>query len=71
MKANNLPLIPDKKYFSISEVSDLCKVKSHTLRFWEKEFDSSLGNHINFLTKNLESELNNKPLSPICPPDSP
>tara|TARA_B100000586_G_C19958819_1_gene362820 strand:+ start:371 stop:703 length:333 start_codon:yes stop_codon:yes gene_type:complete len=31
--------IPDKKYFSISEVSDLCEVKNHTLRFWEKEFD--------------------------------
>ena len=27
-----------KKYFSISEVSELCDVKSHTLRFWEKEF---------------------------------
>jgi DNA-binding transcriptional MerR regulator len=36
---NKLPSIPDKKYFSISEVSDLCKVKTHTLRFWEKEFD--------------------------------
>jgi len=34
-----LPSIPDKKYFSISEVSNLCKVKTHTLRFWEKEFD--------------------------------
>ena len=39
MKANNLPLIPDKKYFSISEASGLCTVKKHTLRFWEKEFD--------------------------------
>ena len=37
---SNLPSIPDKKYFSISEVSDLCGVKVHTLRFWEKEFDS-------------------------------
>ena len=27
-----------KKYFSISEVAELCKVKAHTLRFWEKEF---------------------------------
>lgn len=36
---SNLPSIPDKKYFSISEVSNLCRVKSHTLRFWEKEFD--------------------------------
>ena len=34
-----LPSIPDKKYFSISEVSNLCRVKTHTLRFWEKEFD--------------------------------
>mgnify|MGYP000970678456 FL=1 len=30
--------ILDKKYFSISEVSDLCSVKAHTLRFWENEF---------------------------------
>ena len=28
----------DKKYFSISEVSELCSVKAHTLRFWENEF---------------------------------
>ena len=28
----------DKKYFSISEVSELCSVKPHTLRFWESEF---------------------------------
>ena len=27
-----------KKYYSITEVADLCKVKAHTLRFWEKEF---------------------------------
>ena len=36
---NKLPAIPDKKYFSIKEVSELCEVKPHTLRFWEKEFD--------------------------------
>ena len=29
----------EKKYFSISEVSKLCNIKAHTLRFWEKEFD--------------------------------
>ena len=29
----------DKKYLSISEVSALCNIKSHTLRFWEKEFE--------------------------------
>ena len=28
----------EKKYYSISEVSEICEVKSHTLRFWEKEF---------------------------------
>ena len=28
----------DKKYFSISEVSELCSVKPHTLRFWEYKF---------------------------------
>ena len=28
----------DKKYYSISEVSELCSVKPHTLRFWENEF---------------------------------
>tara|TARA_Y100001949_G_scaffold143898_1_gene126617 strand:- start:250 stop:585 length:336 start_codon:yes stop_codon:yes gene_type:complete len=36
---NKLPTIPDKKYFSISEVSNLCNIKTHTLRFWEKEFN--------------------------------
>ena len=29
----------EKKYFSITEVAELCKVKAHTLRFWEKEFN--------------------------------
>ena len=28
----------DKKYYSITEVSELCNIKTHTLRFWEKEF---------------------------------
>ena len=28
----------DKKYYSITEVSELCGIKTHTLRFWEKEF---------------------------------
>ena len=36
---NKLPPIPEKKYFSISEVACLCELKAHTLRFWEKEFD--------------------------------
>ena len=30
--------IPEKKYFSISEAAELCDLKTHTLRFWEKEF---------------------------------
>lgn len=33
-----LPPIPDKRYFSIGEASDLCRVKSHVLRYWEQEF---------------------------------
>ena len=40
MKTDSLPSIPDKKYFLISEVSNLCQIKPHTLRFWEKEFDA-------------------------------
>ena len=28
----------EKKYYSITEVAELCNVKAHTLRFWEKEF---------------------------------
>jgi DNA-binding transcriptional MerR regulator len=35
---NELPLIPAKRYFSIGEVSDLCGVKPHVLRYWEQEF---------------------------------
>nr|VFK59518.1 MAG: transcriptional regulator, MerR family [Candidatus Kentron sp. TUN]VFK60814.1 MAG: transcriptional regulator, MerR family [Candidatus Kentron sp. TUN]VFK68086.1 MAG: transcriptional regulator, MerR family [Candidatus Kentron sp. TUN] len=33
-----LPAIPAKRYFTISEVSDLCAVKPHVLRYWEQEF---------------------------------
>ncbi|MCK5728511.1 MAG: MerR family transcriptional regulator [Methylococcales bacterium] len=36
---NELPAIPAKKYFSIGEVSELCGVKPHVLRYWEQEFD--------------------------------
>ena len=35
---NSLPLIPAKRYFTIGEVSDLCGVKPHVLRYWEQEF---------------------------------
>ncbi|MEO5659343.1 MAG: MerR family transcriptional regulator [Polaromonas sp.] len=33
-----LPPIPAKRYFTISEVSNLCGVKPHVLRYWEQEF---------------------------------
>lgn len=34
----NLPPIPAKRYFTISEVAQLCDVKPHVLRYWEQEF---------------------------------
>ncbi len=33
-----LPQIPAKRYFTIGEVSELCGVKPHVLRYWEQEF---------------------------------
>jgi len=33
-----LPVIPAKRYFTIGEVSELCQVKPHVLRYWEQEF---------------------------------
>jgi DNA-binding transcriptional MerR regulator len=43
MEANHssrtqLPPIPAKRYFTIGEVSELCGVKPHVLRYWEQEF---------------------------------
>jgi len=35
---NELPPIPGKRYFTIGEVSELCNVKPHVLRYWEQEF---------------------------------
>ena len=35
---DELPVIPGKRYFTIGEVSELCAVKSHVLRYWEQEF---------------------------------
>lgn len=35
---NELPAIPSKRYFTIGEVSELCGVKPHVLRYWEQEF---------------------------------
>ena len=37
-KRAELPPIPAKRYFTIGEVSDLCGVKPHVLRYWEQEF---------------------------------
>ena len=36
--SRDLPPIPAKRYFTIGEVSDLCGVKPHVLRYWEQEF---------------------------------
>lgn len=35
---SELPPIPTKRYFTIGEVSELCDVKPHVLRYWEQEF---------------------------------
>ena len=35
---SELPVIPSKRYFTIGEVSELCDVKPHVLRYWEQEF---------------------------------
>ena len=36
--SDELPPIPGKRYFTIGEVSGLCSVKAHVLRYWEQEF---------------------------------
>jgi DNA-binding transcriptional MerR regulator len=38
MTDHGLPLIPDKRYFTIGEAAQLCGVKSYVLRYWEQEF---------------------------------
>lgn len=38
LNLNKLPPIPDKLYFTISEVSKLCDLKAYVLRYWEQEF---------------------------------
>mgnify|MGYP000370761874 FL=1 len=39
LKSESLIAIPEKRYFSIGEVADLCGVKPHVLRYWEQEFE--------------------------------
>lgn len=38
-KSDQLPSIPEKLYFTIGEVADLCQLKPHVLRYWEQEFE--------------------------------
>ncbi|ETD68097.1 transcriptional regulator [Pelistega indica] len=38
ISTESLPPIPAKRYFTIGEVSELCNVKPHVLRYWEQEF---------------------------------
>jgi DNA-binding transcriptional MerR regulator len=38
LATTDLPAIPAKRYFTIGEVSELCGVKPHVLRYWEQEF---------------------------------
>src|SRR5512132_2405642 len=38
LSSDTLPPIPAKRYFTIGEVSELCGVKPHVLRYWEQEF---------------------------------
>ena len=38
LPTTSLPAIPAKRYFTIGEVSELCGVKPHVLRYWEQEF---------------------------------
>ena len=40
MELNNSIEIPNKRYFTIGEVSKITKIKTHILRYWEKEFDT-------------------------------
>jgi DNA-binding transcriptional MerR regulator len=38
MTKHDLPTIPDKLYFTIGEVANLCDLRPHVLRYWEQEF---------------------------------
>lgn len=38
MDSSQYPVVPEKRYFTISEAGELCGVKPHVLRYWESEF---------------------------------
>lgn len=38
--SNKIKSIPDKRYFTIGEVGELCDLEAHVLRYWEQEFSS-------------------------------
>ena len=40
MEPNNSIEIPNKRYFTIGEVSKITKIKTHILRYWEKDFEA-------------------------------
>ena len=50
----DLSEIPNKKYFSIQEVSKILDIETHTIRYWEKEFENSfsikrIGNRLSLI----------------------
>lgn len=65
--ASREPIIPDKLYFRIGEVAELCKLPAYVLRFWESEFaqlkpvKSSTGQRM-YRQRDVESALHIKKL---------
>ena len=63
----DLGKIPNKKYFSIQEVSEILDIETHTIRYWEKEFANSfsikrIGNRRMFQQKDIINLLKIKNL---------
>ena len=54
---SELPVIPAKRYFTIGEVSELCGVKPHVLRYWEQEFPNLKPVKTGEFTAGAEHEL--------------
>ena len=58
IRSTELPEIPDRIYFSIGDVSRLCDLRSHVLRYWEQEFEQlsptkRRGNRRNYMKKDI------------------